>query len=106
LRTWAINESVQIRRHLAATKPYFRGNLARSLTSLGVRLTERGDLDAALAAAREAAALYSELATLDPSHYHESLQQAARNLVSDLRALGRSGPEIAEEFDRLSLREP
>src|SRR5262249_44720129 len=61
----AINESVEIRPHLAATMPYIRGNLGRSLTSLGVRLTERGDFDGALAADREDAALYKELATLD-----------------------------------------
>ena len=99
----AVTEAVQIRRVLADKHPVFLETLARSLTSQGIRLTELGDFDAALAADREAVSLYTELIALDPVHYRDSLEQAVDNLVIDLRDLGRTEQEVADELDRLSL---
>jgi hypothetical protein len=88
---------------LADKHPIFLETLARSLTSQGIRLTELGDFDAALAADREAVSSYTELIALDPVRYRDSLEQAVDNLVIDLRDLGRTEQEVADELDRLSL---
>jgi tetratricopeptide (TPR) repeat protein len=97
----AIEEAVAIRRELAAILPVFRESLAWSLTSLGIRLTEKKDFDAALFADREAVAIYAALLSLDPERYRDPLEGAVRNLVIDLRDLGRGEQEIAGELDRL-----
>jgi hypothetical protein len=77
--------------------------LAMSLTSLGIRLTELGSSELALAADREAVSLYTELIALDSVHYRDALDQAVNNLVIDLRDLGGTEQEVADELDRLPL---
>jgi len=61
------------------------------------------DFDAALSADREAVSLYVVLLPLDPVRYRESLEQAVKNLVIDLRDVGYSEQEIADELAALSL---
>ena len=97
----AIEEAVAIRRELAAILPVFRESLARSLTSFGIRLTEKKDFDAALSADREAVAIYAALLSLDPDRYRDPLEGAVRNLVIHLRDLGRGEQEIADGLDSL-----
>jgi hypothetical protein len=79
----------------------FRDSLARSLTSLGIRLTEKEDFDAALSADWEAVAIYGALVSLDPERYRDPLEGAVRNLVIDLRDLGRGEQEIDAELAQL-----
>jgi hypothetical protein len=97
----AIEQAVAIYLELAAILPVFRESLAESLTSLGIRLTEKKDFDAAPSADREAVAIYAALLSLDPERYLHSLQQAWTNLVIHLRNLGYSEQEIAGELDSL-----
>ena len=79
----------------------FRESLARALTSFRIRLTEKKDFDAALSADREAVAIYAALLSLDPERYRDRLEGAVRNLVIDLRDLGRGAQEIAGELAKL-----
>ena len=46
--------------------------------------------------------VYVELSSLDPVRYRDPLEQAVDNLAIDLRYLGRSEQDIADERDRLS----
>ena len=97
----AITEAADVYRELAAILPVFRESLARSLTSFGIRLTEKRDFDAALSADRESVAIYAALLSLDPQRYQDPLDGAVRNLATHLRDLGRGEQEIAEELDNL-----
>ena len=99
----ASTEAVQMYQELAKQHPVFRESLAASLTSLGIRHTELDDHDAALSADREAVSTYAALLPFNPERYRDSLEQAVRKLVIDLRNLGRSEQEIADELDALSL---
>ena len=95
----ASEEVVAICRELIAIVPVFRQSLARSLTSFGIRLTEKKDFDAALSADREAVAIYAALLSLDPQRYRDPLERVVRNLATHLRDLGRGEQEIADELD-------
>jgi hypothetical protein len=97
----ASEEVVAICRELIAIVPVFRQSLARSLTSFGIRLTEKKDFDAALSADREAVAIYAALLSLDPQRYRDPLERVVRNLATHLRDLGRGEQEIADELDSL-----
>ena len=77
----ASEEVVAICRELIAIVPVFRQSLARSLTSFGIRLTEKKDFDAALSADREAVAIYAALLSLFPRSPAVS------------RSVGEGGPE-------------
>jgi hypothetical protein len=98
----AITEVVEIHRGLAAARPdVFGPDLATSLTSLGMTLTNQRDFHGAMSADQEALTIYVALHSTDPERYGDSLQKAANNLRTDLRDLGRSEEEINNELDRL-----
>ena len=97
----AVEEAVAHYRGLAGRHPLFRADLADALTTRGMRLTDLGAHDEALAADREALSLYRELAAIYHARYESRLEQAARNLVVDLRGLGRSDEEIEADLNRL-----
>ena len=60
-----------------------------------------GRLRWALTADREAVAIYAALLSHDPDRYRDPLDGVVRNLVIDLRDLGRGEQEIADELDSL-----
>jgi hypothetical protein len=98
----AIAEAVaRYRAPAAARHSTFLERLAYSLISLGIRYTEREEFDAAVFADREAVAIYAALCRLDSERYRDPLEGAVRNLVIDLRDLGRGEQEIADELDSL-----
>jgi hypothetical protein len=73
---------------LAAARPdAFTPDLAGSLMTYGVRLTELSRHHDALAADRVALALYRRLDAAHPDAFRNDLVNALRNLVIDLRDL-------------------
>ena len=47
--------------------------------------------------------MYAALFALDPARYRDSLKHAVSHLRIDLKDLGHSEQEIADELDRLPL---
>jgi len=77
------------------------GELARSLTSLGVVLTELGRHDEAQALDREALTIYVRLHRRHPDRFADDVENAKRNMVIDLMNFGRTEGEAARELEQL-----
>jgi Trypsin-like peptidase domain/Tetratricopeptide repeat len=93
----AINEAVTVYRDLAAARPDTHlPSLATALLTYGLALTNAGARDRALDADQEAVALLRRVAEQRPDT-HELLDTALRNVVTDLRELGR--PEEAAPIE-------
>ena len=78
------------------------GELARSLTSLGVVLTELGRHDEAQALDREALTIYVRLHRRHPDRFADDVENAKRNMVIDLMNFGRTEGEAARELEQLT----
>jgi hypothetical protein len=68
----------------------FLPELARSLTSLGVVLTELGGHYEAQALDREALTIYLRLHRRQPDRFADDVENAKRNMVIDLMNFGRT----------------
>ncbi|MFE2997231.1 tetratricopeptide repeat-containing serine protease family protein [Nocardia sp. NPDC059246] len=99
----AVEESVTVYRALAADDEFFLPELAKSLLSQGIRLTEVRNFETALTCDREAVSIYAKLYKVDGDIHRKSLEQAVRNYAIDLKDVGRSDQEIADEIKRLGL---
>jgi tetratricopeptide (TPR) repeat protein len=89
----AVEESVAIRRGLAATnRDAYNPDLAVSLHNLGTSLRDLGRYDEALTAAEKAVALYRRLCSRWPDAFRGRLATADK-LLSALRAAGRTPDE-------------
>jgi hypothetical protein len=88
-----------------ACRVFQASNPANSLVAQGIRLTELGQFDAALAADREAVQVYTTLTSSDNARYRDSWERAVNNVVVNLKNLGWSEQAIAEERSRLGLPE-
>ena len=94
----ATQESVTIRRTLAATRPdAFLPDLARALNNLGVDLNSLGDREGALAATQESVSIRRSLAATRPDAFLPDLAIALRTLGMVLRAAERPA-EASDAF--------
>jgi tetratricopeptide (TPR) repeat protein len=90
----------------AAVDPDLRPLHAGWTSNLAVRLSELGEREAALAAAREAVELYRALAAQRPDAFRPNLAMSLNNLANGLSALGEreaalaAAREAAELFSR------
>ncbi|HEX2804873.1 MAG TPA: tetratricopeptide repeat protein [Kineosporiaceae bacterium] len=75
--------------------------LARSLTSLGVVLTELGRHDEAQTLDLEALTIYLRLHRRHPDRFAHDVENAKRNTVIDLMNFGRTEGEAARELGQL-----
>ena len=73
----------------------FRPDLAMSLNNLAVQLADLGRREDALAAIREAAGIYRELAAARPDVFRPDLAMSLTNLSSGLADLGRREDALA-----------
>jgi tetratricopeptide (TPR) repeat protein len=109
----ASQESVTIRRELAAARPdAFRPHLVASLHNLSNRLADLGRREKALAAIQEAADIFRELAAARPDAFRPHLAMSLSNLSARLADLGRregalaTGQEAANIYRELAARWP
>jgi tetratricopeptide (TPR) repeat protein len=84
-----------VRRLTEAQLDVFSPELARSLTSLGVVLTEMGRHDEAQALDRQALTIYLRLHRRQPDRLADDVGNAKRNMVIDLMKFGRTEGETA-----------
>ncbi|MCX5128517.1 tetratricopeptide repeat protein [Streptomyces sp. NBC_00347] len=84
----------------AAHEPY----LARSLSNLGVRLSEAGQRAEALAATEEAVEIQRRLAAENPDGYEPALARSLSNLGSHLAETGRRAEGLDAEREAVQIR--
>jgi tetratricopeptide (TPR) repeat protein len=99
----ASEESVSIRRDLAASRPDARPDLASSLSSLSVCLSALGRHEAALAASEESVSIYRDLAASRPDAFRRALARSLGNLSADLNAMGRQETALAASEESVSI---
>ena len=102
-----------ILRTLAGDSPgAYLPDLAKSLNLLGVRLTQAGQREAALAAAQESADTFGQLAQDNPGAYLPDLAMALNNLGNALAEAGQreaalaAAQESADTFGQLAQDNP
>jgi CHAT domain-containing protein len=88
---------VKISRELAKTNPAFLGDLARSLTNLGIRYSDLGRRQEALAPREEAVKIYRQLAKTNPAYLG--------NLAGTLNGLGISYSGLGRRQEALAPSE-
>ena len=90
--------SQQVTHYRAATTGrglYAADRLAGRLSNLSVRLADLGRREDALAAIREAAGIYRELAAARPNTFRPDLARSLNNLAAELAGLGRREDALA-----------
>ena len=92
---------MKIRRELARTNPAYLGDLAASLNNLGIRYSELGRRQEALAPTEEALKIYRELAKTNPA-FQGDLAASLNNLGNRQLELGQ--PEIARNAYEEALK--
>ena len=90
-----------VRRLTEAHLDVFLPELARSLTSLGIVMTELGRHDEAQALDHEALTIYLRLHRRHPDRFADDVENAKRNLMIDLVHSGRTNDEAARELEQL-----
>jgi tetratricopeptide (TPR) repeat protein len=90
-----------VRRLTEAHLDVFLPELARSLTSLGVVLTELGRHDEAQALDHQALTIYLRLHRRQPDRFADDVENAKRNIVIDLMNFGLTEGEAARELEQL-----
>ncbi|MFG2284062.1 tetratricopeptide repeat protein [Streptomyces asoensis] len=91
-------------RQLAVGNPASEGDLARSLSNLGVRLAEAGRRGEALTAAEEAVEIYRRLAAGNPAAHEPDLAASLSNLGVQLAAAGRRGEALTAAEEAVEIR--
>ncbi|KAF7979954.1 hypothetical protein HWV62_40396 [Athelia sp. TMB] len=100
----AIEESVYLRRTLAAERPrVFNAPLASSLNSLSISLSELGRGEEALTMIQEAAKLYRTLAAEQPGAFNATLAISLYSLSNCLSDLGRREEALVAIQEATSL---
>ena len=94
-------EVLDMYRSLAAHRPEFVPDVARSLVLQGRRHAELGELASAVSAEREAVSIYTRLASTDLACHRDWYDSAIRSLTQHLSGLGRTEQEVADELDCL-----
>jgi tetratricopeptide (TPR) repeat protein len=89
---------------LAGDQPELIAEQARALTNLGIRLSDLGRREDALAVAAEAVSLYRTLAAQRPDAFRPDLAGSLNNLAGRLNALGRWEDALAAAEEAVSLR--
>ncbi|KAF7966269.1 hypothetical protein HWV62_39399, partial [Athelia sp. TMB] len=101
----AIDDSVQLRRALAARQPAIFGTkLARSLVNFSNRLSDLGRHEEALKAIQEAVEGYRPLAAERPEAFNANLADALNNLSNRLSSHGRHAEALAAIQEAVGLR--
>ena len=101
----AVQESVDIRRRLAETRPdAFLPDLAMSLNNLGNRLSELGRREEALHAAQEAVDIRRRLAETRPDAFLPNLALSLNNLGNRLSELGRREEALHAAQEAVDIR--
>ena len=96
---------VEILRELAAADPdRHRGNLATSLSNLGIRFSELGCPAEALPVTQEAVEIRRELAAAYPDRYRPDLADSLINLGSQLSELGRPAEALSVALEAVGIR--
>lgn len=94
-RTLALREFAVVAIEQALTVSEVENDRARLLNNLGLRLSDLGRREEALAAAQDSTNRYRSLAAADPESYRRDLAAGLNNLGLRLRDLGRRSEAIA-----------
>jgi tetratricopeptide (TPR) repeat protein len=94
---------VELLRPMAARDPGLSATLARWISDLGVRLSDLGQREAALAAAREAVELYRAPAAQHADAFRPDLATSLNNLAAMLSDLGEREKALAAAREAVDL---